>query len=77
MTQQLDIDALTFLDPAVQECPFPAYALLQEEAPVFFDRRAGFYIVTRYDDIRRVVTDPATFSSGARTNDAGNAIRSG
>ncbi|MBI1179941.1 MAG: cytochrome P450 [Alphaproteobacteria bacterium] len=65
MSDTLDLNTLTFLDPAVQECPFPAYAALHEQAPVFFDRKAGFYVVTAYDDIRRIVTDPATFSSGA------------
>jgi cytochrome P450 len=59
------LDEITFLDPAIQECPFPLYERLHREAPVYFDKRAGFYIVTRYDDLRRVVTDPVTFSSGA------------
>jgi cytochrome P450 len=60
-----DLETLTFLDPEVQECPFPAYAVLHDQAPVFYDRRAGFYVVSGYEDIRRIVTDPATFSSGA------------
>ncbi len=28
---------LTLGDPAVQTCPFPAYARLREEAPVYLD----------------------------------------
>jgi len=60
-----DLQTLTLLDPAIQDCPFPAYELLQREAPVFYDRRAGFWVITRYDDIRRILTDPARFSSSA------------
>ncbi|ORW20492.1 cytochrome P450 [Mycobacterium palustre] len=33
----------------------------------------GYHIVTRYDDVRRVLTDPETFSSTEYTNIAGNA----
>jgi cytochrome P450 len=65
MSTKTPLDAVTFLDPAVQECPFPVYERLHDEAPVFFDRRAGFWVVTRYDDIREILTDPRRFSSGA------------
>lgn len=63
--QDQSLESVTFLDPAVQDCPYPIYARLHEEAPVFFDRRAGFWVVTRYDDIRDILTDPKRFSSGA------------
>lgn len=64
MHDQTPLDELSFLDPGVQECPFPVYERLHREAPVFFDRRAGFYVVTRYEDIRRILLDPVRFSSG-------------
>ena len=57
------LETLTFLDPAVQECPYPAYDLIREEAPAFYDRLAGFWVITRYEDVRAVVMDPARFSS--------------
>jgi cytochrome P450 len=49
----MKLDELTFLDPAVQDCPFSAYEYLHEQAPVFFDRRAGFWVITRYDELLR------------------------
>ena len=61
--EPLRLEALTFLDPAVQECPYPAYELLREEAPAFFDAQAGFWVVTRYADVRAIVMDPRRFSS--------------
>ena len=60
-----DLDSLTLLDPAIQECPFAAYQTLLRDAPVFFDRTGGFWVITRYEDIRRILTDPTRFSSGA------------
>lgn len=57
------LSTLTFLDPAVQECPYPAYDLIREEAPAFYDRQAGTWVITRYDDVRAIVMDPRRFSS--------------
>ena len=68
------LDQVTFLDPEIQECPFPVYERLLEEAPVFQDPKAGFWIVTRYADIREVVSDPHTFSSGATIELARDAV---
>ncbi len=43
--------------------PFPAYAALRAEAPVTFDERIGYWVVTRYDDVKAVFEDWSTFSS--------------
>ncbi|GAA3684715.1 cytochrome P450 [Arthrobacter ginkgonis] len=43
--------------------PFPAYAELRAEQPVMFDERTGYYVVSRYDDIKAVFDDWETFSS--------------
>ncbi|MGP6173949.1 cytochrome P450 [Corynebacterium sp. A21] len=43
--------------------PFPAYAELRKEEPVMFDERIGYWVVTRYDDIKAVFNDWETFSS--------------
>lgn len=59
------LEDLTLLDPAVQECPFPVYQKLLVQAPAFFDKKAGFWVISRYEDIRRILTDPTTFSSAA------------
>lgn len=44
--------------------PFPMFAQLRQSAPVMQLPGAGeFWIVTRYDDVLRVLRDPETFSS--------------
>jgi cytochrome P450 len=56
---------LSFLDPATNRDPFPAYSHLLQECPVYFDPAIRFFVVTRYEDIRRILMDPKTFSSAA------------
>ncbi len=43
--------------------PFPAWKELREEAPVFYDDRIDYYVVSRYDDVKAVFADWETFSS--------------
>ena len=49
--------------PFAQGDPFPAYAELRREEPVMFDERVGYWVVSRYDDIKTVFDDWETFSS--------------
>ena len=57
------LDDINFLDPEVQECPYPAYSLLREQAPVWRDPITGMYNITRYDDLRKVLRDTDAFPS--------------
>ncbi|MFT4470673.1 cytochrome P450 [Arthrobacter sulfonylureivorans] len=50
-------------EPFQMKDPFPAYAELRNEQPVMFDERVGYYVVSRYDDIKAVFDDWETFSS--------------
>lgn len=50
-------------EPFQMKNPFPAYAELRREEPVMFDERIGYWVVTRYDDIKSVFEDWETFSS--------------
>ena len=43
--------------------PFPAYKELRQEEPVMFDERIGYWVVTKYDDIKAPFDDWETFSS--------------
>jgi cytochrome P450 len=54
-----DID---LLDPAVQADPYEAYDVLREQAPVYEMPGTGFFVVTSYEGLDRVIRDPATFS---------------
>ena len=56
---------LSFLDPETNRDPFPAYAHLLDERPIYFDPVTRFHVVTRYDDIRTILMDPKTFSSAS------------
>lgn len=57
------VDDVSLMDPAVQDDPFSVYELLQEQRPVYRMPETGFYVVTRYEDVRRVVMDPKAFSN--------------
>ena len=43
--------------------PFPSYERLRRNAPVHFDERIGYWVVTRYADVKAVFDDWETFSS--------------
>ncbi|MGJ3562219.1 cytochrome P450 [Streptomyces sp. INA 01156] len=50
-------------EPFAQDDPFPSYAALRAEEPVMYDERIGYWVVSRYDDIKAVFEDWETFSS--------------
>jgi len=54
---------ISFTDPAVQRCPYPAYAALRRDGPVHWDESSKAWIVIGYDEVRAVALDPATYSS--------------
>ena len=49
------------MDPGVQNCPYAAYAALREMAPVYRDPATGYYVVSRYADLRQVLLDTENF----------------
>lgn len=57
------LPAIDLLDPATQSDPFDAYAAIQASPGIYRMPDTGFYIVSRYDDLRAVLTDPATYSN--------------
>jgi cytochrome P450 len=46
----------------LQRDPWEFYARARQEEPVFFAPATGAYMITRYDDVRRVLDDSDTFS---------------
>lgn len=54
---------LTLLSPEAMACPFDTYDAMRAESAAYKDAFTGFYVVTRYDDLRAVMTNPETFSS--------------
>jgi cytochrome P450 len=63
----MKLDEVNFFDPAVNKCPYDAYDVLRDEAPVWHDPRTGFYVVTRYEDIRTIINDTETYLNGGRS----------
>ncbi len=50
--------------PEIAEAPWSAYARLREEAPVYaLPSMPGTFAISRYDDVRAVLSDTETFSS--------------
>ncbi|MBM4257243.1 MAG: cytochrome P450 [Deltaproteobacteria bacterium] len=49
--------------PETIECPYPFYAAMRHEAPVYEVPGMGFFIVSRYEDLQFVLTHPELFSS--------------
>ena len=47
--------------PAFLADPYPFYARWREESPVWWSDRLGGAVVVRYDDVRRVMSEPGTF----------------
>ncbi|RYD75456.1 MAG: cytochrome P450 [Verrucomicrobiaceae bacterium] len=54
-TSSEGVPAVSFADPDVQRCPFPAYAQLREEQPVYQDPISGTFVLTRHEDVRRAL----------------------
>lgn len=58
-----NLDEINFLNAEIQECPYPAYEKLRDEAPVWQDPLTGFFVITRYEDLRAVLLDTESFSN--------------
>jgi cytochrome P450 len=50
-------------DREIAQNPYPAYHLLREQAPLYYNDKHDFYALSRWDDIDRSLTDWKTFSS--------------
>jgi cytochrome P450 len=51
------------LSPETAECPFPFYEAMRNECPVYQVPGAGFFIVSRFEDVLHVLRHPEIFSS--------------
>ena len=58
---------VNLFDPAVQQCPYDAYRTLRDQAPAYRQPGTNIYVITRYDDVRRVLLDSETFPSSPKT----------
>ena len=64
MAERPTVDGISFLDPETQNCPYDAYSMLRDEAPVWRDPITGMYVITRYEDVRGLLLDVERYGSG-------------
>lgn len=50
-------------DQGIAKDPYPVYARLRAEAPLYYNERHDFYALTHFKDVDRALTDWRTFSS--------------
>ncbi len=60
---QVDLRRYDPMEWSTQQNPFPWYAALQREAPVYKHAPTGMFFVSRLDTVLKVLADTGTFSS--------------
>ena len=66
------LEEINLLDVKLQNCPYHAYEMLRDEAPVWIDPITGFYVITRFEDIRKLLLDTKNFSNDMRGGQGGS-----
>jgi cytochrome P450 len=59
----VNANRISFMDPEVQKCPFPAYRTVREAGPVFVDPATGWFVITDYNLVRTLTADTTNLSS--------------
>ena len=54
---------VNLFDVGTQQCPYDAYKTLRDEAPAWQCPFSGMYVITRFEDVRRVLTDTENFTN--------------
>ena len=57
---------INFYDPEIQKCPYEQYKTLRDYHPVYQDPDTGIYHVSRYEDVRYVLSNHELFSGNVR-----------
>lgn len=59
----MSVQGISFMDPAIQKCPFAAYKAVREAGPVFVDPATGWYYITDYELVRTLTANTTDLSS--------------
>jgi len=54
---------LVGLDPSMVRCPYAYYGALRDEPGLYYSQALGCYVVSRFDDVSKVVSDADLFTS--------------
>ncbi len=57
-------ELLPFNEPEYIANPYAYWERLRDEVPVYWSETNGFWVISRYDDVLKVLHDPVRFSSG-------------
>ena len=59
-------DTAVYFDPYdvdINADPYPAYARLRDEAPIYYNERYDFWALSRHDDVQKALVNWQTFSN--------------
>ena len=59
-------DTSVYFDPydvTINADPYPTYARLREEAPIYYNERYDFWALSRYEDVQAAMVNWQTFTS--------------
>jgi cytochrome P450 len=63
-SEQLNrVEPFDVLEPANIQNPFPLFTTLRSEAPVYWNQKYSFWMVSRYRDVKWILQQPQQFSS--------------
>ena len=62
------LDDINFIDSSLQNCPYHAYRMLRDEAPAWIDPLTGFYVISRLDYLRALLTHSKRYSNDMRSD---------
>jgi cytochrome P450 len=54
-------------DFGIDDDPYPVWARMRDEAPLYYNEKYNFYALSRYDDVARALPDWETYRSGRGT----------
>ena len=57
------VSEINLFDVKTQQCPYEAYKTLRNEAPVYRCPATGMYVITRFEDVRQILTDTEHFTN--------------
>ena len=57
------VSEVNLFDLKTQQCPYEAYKTLRDEAPVYQCPATGLYVITRFEDVRQILTDTEHFTN--------------
>ncbi len=69
MTVHTATESNVYYDPydvGINADPYPVYARLRDEAPLYYNEPHDFYALSRFDDVERGLGNHETFISGTR-----------